>query len=527
MERGVDGLRARFWIVPLVAAALSVWLATGASAAVPSTFSVQGVALTSSGVPASGQYDIELRLFAQPSGGVSKWSKSYVDVPVQGGVFDVVLGPIGSSVFDGDPALWLEAVVEGEVMPRQPLDAVPYALVAQRANVAVLAGDLECPSCVGEADVGFPYALSDSMGGDAKDVDCDECITAPKIDAGAVSTGHLQSGAVTKPKVGFTYASSASIDGPASDVACGNCVSGGDIAIDVALSGDVSATGTIQACTSALGTGCAVKVGTAGLYDHKDGWVTIHSTNGLRIRTAAPTSASPAPLEFGGGTSFGSLAVQGNVTATGNATVGGTVQASSVVATTVVATGVTTQQVAVAQGASLATQSGSVGIGTDAPVAKLHVVGGVRTDVGSPVRIGNTIYNAFATSLPIGSGYSTLPIHLKTNWVCGEPSVNIMYNVEFKGMHFIAKSEINAVAVGYLYSTNGLKYDNTRTISGEVTVSAYCSPVDSHLVFKLVSAIDWHASDLLVNFISGNSYYTRTAADTFEIIHAMHSGSDI
>jgi hypothetical protein len=195
---------------------------------------------------------------------------------------------------------------------------------------------------------------------------------------------------------------------------------------------------------------------------------------------------------------------------------------------TITANLLSAQKLQVSQGATLAASAGSVGVGTASPSAKLHVVGGVRTDEDNPVRIGNTIFNAFSTSLPTtgsSGGYSTAPLHLKTDWVCGV--THLMYNIEFKGLHFIGRSEINAVAVGYLYGSNGHTYDGTRTISGGVTVSAYCSAVDSKLVFRLVAPSDWHASDLVVHYTAGKLSYTRNGANSFTIITAKHSNSNI
>ncbi|GMV39802.1 MAG: hypothetical protein AMXMBFR64_15180 [Myxococcales bacterium] len=305
---------------------LAGWLvaAAPALAAVPTSLSVQGTLLTSSGVPVSGTFGMELRFYGQQTGGAPLHVANVPGVSVDGGVFDVTLPPVPMSLLNGDPTLWLEPVVDGDVLPRRPLSVVPYAMAAERANTALVATDLACSGCVGSADVGFLYAGASSKGGAALDLDCPGCVEPTDLAAGAVATPHLQAGAVTAEKVSFPYAGAATAGGPASDVACTGCVAGSDIAANVALAGNVSATGGVAACTNATGTLCAVGIGAAGLYDHKDGWVTLHTSNGLRVRAADPASVSHTALEFGGGTSYGNLAVQGILSVTTSVGIGTT-----------------------------------------------------------------------------------------------------------------------------------------------------------------------------------------------------------
>ncbi len=148
--------------------------------------------------------------------------------------------------------------------------------------------------------------------------------------------------------------------------------------------------------------------------------------------------------------------------------------------------------------------------------------------VTGQLRVGNTIFNLYQTGLPHGAGgYSTLPLHLKTGWVCGDPEVNLMYNLQFQGHHFRGDSEINIVAVGYLYGAHGHTRNHTRTISGTVTATTYCSPEDGHLVFQLNAPSDWHASGLVVHFMGGGSGYLRRGADSIEFVEVRHSDGRI
>ena len=311
---------------------LAGWLlaiALPAAAAVPTSLSVQGTVLTSGGVPVPGPFTIELRFFAQASGGTALYTTTVPGVLAPGGIFEVNLSSVPASLVAGDPALWLESVVDGEVLQRRPLSAVPYALAAERANTALLATGLACSGCVDSTDVGFLYAGATSQGGAALDVDCPGCVESTDLAPGAIATTHLQSGAVTAGKVSFAYAGAATAGGAASDLACSGCVAGAEIGANAALSGDVSASGSITACTGAAGTQCGVQVGAGGLYDHKDGWLTSHTANGLRVRVANPTSASYAGLEFGGGTSYGALDVQGTLSASVSVGIGTTSPANA------------------------------------------------------------------------------------------------------------------------------------------------------------------------------------------------------
>jgi len=143
----------------------------------------------------------------------------------------------------------------------------------------------------------------------------------------------------------------------------------------------------------------------------------------------------------------------------------------------------------------------------------------------APLRMGNTLYQAWRSRLPFSSGgYSRLPFHLKTAWICG--TTHLMYNLEFRGYLFRAAKDFHMTAVGYLYGTRGHTSNSVRQYTNTVTLSTYCAK-DKKLVFKLVAGTDWHASDLVVNLIGGGSGYHTTAANTFKVVQAVHSASNL
>lgn len=315
---------------------LAVLLLAGpdAKADVPRTLTVQGQVLTSAGAPANSPVTVVLKLYATETSTLVLYSQSLGSVTLQDGVFDAALGPIPDGVVESAAALWLETVADGVVLPRQPLRSVPWAIIAQRALVA---GDVSCSGCIGATDVQFLYAGSSSVGGAALDLDCGPaCVGAAEIEDGAVKASHLQGSSVTPDKLSKVYAGSDTAGGPAKDVACTGCIGGADIEANVTLSGNVKTSGSLTACTAGAG-GCGIVVGAAALVPPGDGWLDLQVTEGLRVR--GPGGSGYRPIEFAGGTSTGSLEIQGGLTTIG-----------------------------------------SVGVGTTSPQEKLHVAGNLLVD---------------------------------------------------------------------------------------------------------------------------------------------------
>jgi len=92
-----------------------------------------------------GPVELELRIFDAETSGTQLYSEQHLGTVLDAtGGFSVQLG-LGTSpsgTFDADlfsdVARWLEVVVDAEVLaPRQALAAVPWALVAERANDVV------------------------------------------------------------------------------------------------------------------------------------------------------------------------------------------------------------------------------------------------------------------------------------------------------------------------------------------------------------------------------------------------------
>ena len=102
----------------------------GGASPVATKITYQGQLRDDCGVPLSGTYDMEFRLWTTQVGGSQVGSAIPIpDVTVTNGLFSVKL-PVDADDFNGQ-ALWLEISIEGEVLdPRQEILPVPYALHA-------------------------------------------------------------------------------------------------------------------------------------------------------------------------------------------------------------------------------------------------------------------------------------------------------------------------------------------------------------------------------------------------------------
>ena len=110
----------------------------------PADFVVQGQLTSVAGVPVDGAYGMALTLWDAEVGGTAKWSDDLLAVPVEAGVFSVVAAGIPIEALTADGGLWLGIQIANEPeLPRQPLRATPYAMVAATSLA------LSCTGCVG------------------------------------------------------------------------------------------------------------------------------------------------------------------------------------------------------------------------------------------------------------------------------------------------------------------------------------------------------------------------------------------
>ena len=218
----------------------------------------QGMVYTSGGAPAAGTYSMTFRLFVAPAGGAALWEKTYPGVEVEGGLFDVQLGPIPTGKLEPYPSVWVETQVESEVLPRAQVLPCAYALVAQQANHALSCEELLCSSCVSDDAVAFDWALGTSKGGAAADLDCETCVSGAELVGETITSAHVKNGSLSKDDVAFAYAGSGIKGGPATGVACvGPCIESGELDANLSLAGNVTVSGSLGACQPGY-PGCAV-----------------------------------------------------------------------------------------------------------------------------------------------------------------------------------------------------------------------------------------------------------------------------
>jgi hypothetical protein len=114
-----------------------------AAAGAPDIVPYQGFLRDDEGQPLDGPVNLEIRFFDAESGGTELHSETFINVPVDAGVFSIMLGSTDSlpgSLWN-ESAVFLETVVNGAPLaPRRQLGSAPFALRAAVADVALSGG---------------------------------------------------------------------------------------------------------------------------------------------------------------------------------------------------------------------------------------------------------------------------------------------------------------------------------------------------------------------------------------------------
>eukprot|EP00037_Helgoeca_nana_P025190 m.273007 g.273007 ORF g.273007 m.273007 type:complete len:473 (+) comp26879_c0_seq72:866-2284(+) len=194
--------------------------------------------------------------------------------------------------------------------------------------------------------------------------------------------------------------------------------------------------------------------------------------------------------------------------------------------------------------------------------------------VFNKLRVGNSVYNMYSASLPVqriqytsyatctvgsdplfpygavGGGsecqYAQTPyLSLKTSFSCGSPTINqpnsVFYHVEFQGHVFGNNEAFSCRAIGYLVrADNGHVRNQSACTTGFPTASGttiqlttYCAPTSDHLVFRFFNPSwalinnRWHASDILANYVAGNSPLLQAGAAMAIVDQAMHINATV
>lgn len=134
--------------------ALSMLVAThGAWAAVPNTFTVQGVLRDGSGNLQSMSVKVSVTLFdAQTNGNQISQPASLVDVQAVDGLFTLAVALPSYEQIKDKPQVWLELVVGNDTYPRQLVTSQIFAFMASRAEEADKLS-VNCVGCVGTSQI--------------------------------------------------------------------------------------------------------------------------------------------------------------------------------------------------------------------------------------------------------------------------------------------------------------------------------------------------------------------------------------
>ncbi|MCB0097309.1 MAG: hypothetical protein KDE46_16375 [Caldilineaceae bacterium] len=114
--------------------------------AIPTAFSYQGTLRDASGNLIDGTVNLSLRLYGAVTGGTALYTEDFANVNVRSGLFTVIVGDakvLPASVFNTFPLyLGIKVNNDAELLPRQRLHPVPYAMQASSAQTAVTANNL-------------------------------------------------------------------------------------------------------------------------------------------------------------------------------------------------------------------------------------------------------------------------------------------------------------------------------------------------------------------------------------------------
>ena len=119
-------------------------VAAQTTADMPKAFSYQGTLRLADGSLATGAFNMTIRLYAVVTGGTPLFTEGFANVPVRDGLFNVVIGdtqPLPPTLFaKGQLYLGVTVDPDPELLPRQRLHPVPWAMYAATAQQALTAG---------------------------------------------------------------------------------------------------------------------------------------------------------------------------------------------------------------------------------------------------------------------------------------------------------------------------------------------------------------------------------------------------
>src|SRR2546426_11652207 len=126
------------WVATMVAGLTIVSGVAARAANVPPVMNYQGFLTDAANNPRQGPFKMSFSIFADSTGGAALWTETYAAIPVNSGVFGVMLGtvtPLPASAFTG-VRLWLQTAVSDTILaPRRPLVNADAGSEIGRAHV--------------------------------------------------------------------------------------------------------------------------------------------------------------------------------------------------------------------------------------------------------------------------------------------------------------------------------------------------------------------------------------------------------
>lgn len=189
------------WIALGVPLLLGVGILTGRALAkgppVVTPLTYGGTVADATGKPYPGPIAVTVALYTDPTGGTAVCQSPTVQAEGGTGRFSTVLPPECASAVHASSDLWSEMTVgpQNTVLPRVHVGAVPYALEADAASIAMTSKGLQCTGCVNVDAMLFDKNVS--LGDHDLDAGAGS-ITATKLSTGpagaSLTTGQLDLG---------------------------------------------------------------------------------------------------------------------------------------------------------------------------------------------------------------------------------------------------------------------------------------------------------------------------------------------
>jgi hypothetical protein len=341
--------------ITLLAVAASLLLATQVLAVGPQLINYQGVLTNDQGQPLDGSYALTFKIYAAATGGAALWTEIHTAVPVDGGLFNVLLGgtPFPAGVFNSaDRWLGITVGAASELTPRQRFTSVPWAMRATVADTALI-------GVGGGADNDWTISGSDMYSAVAGNVGIGSTSPGRKLQVGNNTTANAE-GMIRLGSRSGTNGSNRlwDIGVPETD----------------AVSSGIGYSFIIDDTQNTTEAEFMVKFGT--------GYVGIGTTApAAPLHIVRPVdSTADATLQVS--TLYTYLGLTRTVTTTLE---GGAINVTSnLIPASLSLNGTSNSNVAIAGGGGdvfLATGGGNVGIGTSSPAAKLDVAGTARVAI--------------------------------------------------------------------------------------------------------------------------------------------------